>query len=259
MSITSLVAAAAGFAVILASSGASGLEANTQTVNSGNAQCYFVDDPISKAAMMCLQLDNPGREPLWALRNNTDWVLDLDSPGAWHEPMQAKRFPTVTDVTSYLTRSWINDQQYAVLAVQPGETVFMPASVSEDGSRFLLPEGELRFNAEATTAMIAVASAVASADRVATNRSKLYKIVKRAKACATAGSAALLDTDQTSDAYAVVLADLAAYEACSKYFKGVAKQAKLKAPSSWRIVVHEFGDNFFIEARAAAIKLMQFR
>ncbi len=118
--------------------------------------------------------------------------------------------------------------------------------------------GELRFNEIATAGMIAVTSALASADKIATDRSKLYKIVKRMKACATAGAGALLATEQTDEAYAVVLANLTAYSACDNYFNGVAKQSKVKLSPTWRTVAVEFGDNFFIQARNAAVKLFQF-
>lgn len=259
MSILSMVAAAAGLALIFPMGSAPGIHVHSQTADFRNADCYYVDTPTYEAAMMCLQVDDARQQsPRWALRNNTEWVLDLDSPGAWNDAIAVEDFPTLTDLRSYFTRLWINDQDGSALAVQPDETVFMPAYLSADRTVYPFPEGELRFNTEATAAMVAVTSALASADKVATDRSKLYRIVKRAKACATAGATALLATDQTSDAYSAVLANLAAYSACDKYLKGVAKQAKVKVPSSWRVVAQELGDNFFIQARTAVIKLIQF-
>ena len=259
MSTLSMVAAAAGLALIFPSGTAPGIQVDLHMAAFRNMDCFSVNTPFNEAAMMCLQVDDAREQsPRWALRNNTDWVLDLDSPAAWNETITVKTSPSRTDLTSYFTRLWINDQDGYALAVQPGETVFMPAYLSIDQAGYAKPEGELRFNGEATAAMVAVTSAIASADKVATDRSKLYRIVKRAKACATAGAQALLATDQTSEAYAVVLANLTAYSACDKYLRGVAKQAKGKVPSSWRVVARELGDNFFIQARTAVIKLLQF-
>jgi hypothetical protein len=257
MSVFPLVAALASVALVMPMGSASGAQLFTSEFY--DSECFSVDSPIVDAALLCIQFDDTGQEaPRWGLQNNTEWVLDLFSEGAWAEPIEKALFPSVADLTAYFTRRWTDAQAVEGVAVQPGETVFMPAYLSYDGTVYLFPEGELRFNAAATTAMIATASALASADEVATDRSKLYKIVKRMKACATAGGAALLATEQTSDAYAVVLADLGAISACNKYLKGVATQAKVKPPASWRIVALEFSDNFFIEARNAAIKLLQF-
>ena len=255
----SLVAAAAMLAVTVPSGVAPALRADLHAAAFRNSDCFVIDRPIYEAAVLCLQVDDENEQaPRWALQNTTDWVLDLDSPGAWNEQIEVETFPTPHDLTSFFTRAWINDRDGFALAVQPDEIVFMPAYLNVFETDYLIPSGELRFNAEATAAMVALTSAIAAADEVATQRSKLYKIVKRAKACATAGAAALLATDQSRDAYAVVLAELTAYSACDRYLRGVAKQAKTPVPRSWQNIPLEFGDNFFIQARTAVIRLFQF-
>lgn len=259
MSTLSMVAAAAALTLILPAGTAQGIQLDVTNTDFRNVECFYVDTPLDEAATMCLQLDSAHNQgPRWALRNDTDWVLDLVSPAAWNDTIAVKFLPSRTDLSSYFTRLWLDSQAGDALAVQPGEIVFMPASLSIDGSVYEFPEGTLSFNAEGTAAMVAMTSAIASADLVATDRAKLYRIVKRAKACASAGAEALLATDQTIEAYDAVLTNLTAYKACDKYLRGVAKQAKAKVPSSWRVVARDLGDNFFIQARTAVIKLIQF-
>ncbi|SFR67963.1 hypothetical protein SAMN05428970_0311 [Agromyces sp. CF514] len=259
MSMLTMAAGAAGLALILPLGGAPVEQGITRTAFF-DSECFSVDTPVAAAATLCLQEEDAGQSARWALTNNTEWVLDLYSPNAWTETIEVEDWPSLTDLKSYFTRLWTNDRDYSGLPVQPDETAYMPAPLSWDGTVYPFPEGELRYNAEATAAMITLASALTAADDVATKRSNLYRIVKRAKACASEGAAALLAIDQTADAYDDVLASLATYSACKKYFKGVAKQAQVKIPaSSWRVVAQEFGDNFFIQARNAVIKLLQFR
>lgn len=259
MSMLTMAAGAAGLALILPLGGAP-VEQGIARTAFFDSECFSVDTPVAAAATLCLQEDDSGQDPRWALTNNTEWVLDLYSPGAWNETIEVEDRPSLTDLTSYFTRLWMNDRYSAGLPVQPDETAYMPAPLNWDGTSYPFPEGELRYDAEATAAMITLGSALTAADDVATKRSNLYRIVKRAKACASEGAAALLAIDQTADAYDDVLASLATYSACKKYFKGVAKQAQVKIPaSSWRVVAQEFGDDFFIQARNAVIKLLQFR